>query len=118
MPKKKKENKLSLEDKFIEVLEINHIEFQNKLFNLGDKLYLPDFVFGNFIVEVEDCVSENRMKVIVEFKKCFPSYKLVLLTCDHAHSVQAAKEFHEVFDFDSVSILLSEIKKHLRKGIN
>ncbi len=111
---KKKENKgHSLEDRFIETLERNKLRFVSKLFNIGDKLYLPDFVFGKLIVEVEDCVSGTRVKTINKFRQFHKDYRVVLLTDDGLHSVEVAREFDEVFDFNSVSLLLSEIKKAL-----
>jgi hypothetical protein len=116
--KKEKKDDSSLEDRFIEVLKSNKIAYHGKLFNIGDKLYLPDFVFNTLIVEVEDCISDNRTKVIRQFRKEHPNYTLILLTADHKRCVEAAKEFNEVFDIDSVSILLSEIKKHMTKGTN
>lgn len=108
----------SLEDKFIEVLNKNHISFGGKLFNMGNKLYLPDFVFDRFIVEVEDCVCNNRMETIREFKKNFGGYKIVLLTADESNILNAAKEFDEVFDFGSMELLLGEIRKNMNKGLN
>jgi hypothetical protein len=118
MAKKDKDEKASVEDKFISVLKKNRIKFQSKLFNLGDKLYLPNFVFGRLVVEVEEDVSANRLEVINKFKKSFAGYRVVLLAGDQAHYIAAAKEFDEVFNFDSVNLLLAEIKENLRKGTN
>jgi hypothetical protein len=114
MAKKKKVQ--SLEDRFIEFLRANNMTWDNKLFGLGDKLYLPTFVFGKLIVEVEDFVSKHRMEKMRLFKSHNPEYTFYLLTKDEESCIDAAKDFHEVFTWDSVQKLLGQIRRH-KKGI-
>ena len=116
MKKKKDKDVVSLEDRFIGALKKRSLKPSPKLFNLGNKLYLPDFVFNQLIVEVEDCIQSNRIGIIKEFKKCFPHYTLVLLTNGTKECLDVAKVFDSVVDFNSIDLLLSEICKHLSQG--
>ena len=107
-------NKRSLESKFVAILEANHLERTSKIFNLGDRLYLPDFVFNDLIVEVSEEVTARKIDTIKEFKHSSPSYRIVLLTDGDDKVIDGATHFDESFDLGSIKVLLSEIKKSLR----
>jgi hypothetical protein len=108
-------SKKSLGDRFVTILEANGITHSSKIFNLGGKLYLPDFVFNYFIVEVLEEVTKRKLASISEFKRSCGGYKIVLLTNDKKHMVEGADHFDEVFDFDSIKVLIAEIKKNIQK---
>jgi hypothetical protein len=109
MPKR-----ISLEDKFIKVLEKRGISYHGSIFNLGSILYLPDFVFNDLIVEVDGQINDKRLKTIKEFKKHSPGYKIVLLVDDGERMLDLANIFDEILDFASIDVLISEIKRNLK----
>ena len=111
--KSKKEEKNSLEDKFVVACKKANLEYISRLFAAGDGLFLPDFVFKNMIVDIEECISVKKLENIKRFRKHYPEFKLYLLTNDQSHCLEAAKEFDEVFDLTSIDLLLKEIRKGL-----
>ena len=107
MPKK-----ISLEDKFIKAVGAASLEFESKIISVHGKLYLPNFVFGNLIVEVEAALPPTQMDLVKQFVKAPGAYKVFLLTENTAHAVEVAEYFDEVFDYKSIHTLIAEIKKH------
>ena len=103
--------KARLEDRFVEALEKGGVSYDSKIFYVGNKLYLPDFVFGGLIVEISEELTPKRLELIKKFRKADDEHKIYLLTEDTKHAVEFAEFFDEVFDYASMNVLMSQIKK-------
>ena len=112
MPKAAKQ--FDLEESFVDILGEHKLRYQSRIFNLGDKLYLPDFVFDRLIVEIDQYVTDSKLSLIKEFRKLYLGHKIALLGSSNKRCLAIMQEFDEVYDVNNMDLLLFEIRKHLK----
>ena len=105
MPKKKD---LDLEEIFLREIEKNHLLYTGKIFNMGNSALLADYMFGNTLVIFMDDVQQDKIDNIIEFKRCFVRFEVVLVTNNWDAFVDY-KCFSEIYDGKDLPKLVKKL---------
>jgi hypothetical protein len=104
----------ALRNLFEKELKKAGIPIRGKVFTMGEKNYLGDYVLGDIVVDIVGSPSDRRLETIENFKRQYGHrYTVAILAPESMKGILGCSVADEVYTSGSIKLLVNKIKKHI-----